>query len=231
MAHDGGAHGVAHDGAGHVESVNVAVVRTGAWTGRVGKSGIDKRPAPGPVLFEPGGVRGDSVCDTKHHGAWYQAAYAFDVEDLRYWSRELGRELHPGNAGENLSLVGCDVSAAVIGERWRIGGAVLRVTGPRNPCKVFAGFWDEAKLVKRFTAVGRPGAYCAVEQAGEVAAGDDREVLSRPEHGVTIAELFAFKVRGRRELAEHVETCLDDLPQHWRESVVRQLPGGRKTAP
>lgn len=60
---------------------------------------------------------------------------------------------------------------------------------------------------------------------------DDREVLSRPEHGVTIAELFAFKLRGRRELAEHVETCLDDLPQHWRESVARRLPGEWKTAP
>lgn len=216
---------------GHVESVNVAVVRTGSWTGRVGKSGIDKRPASEPVLFESGGVRGDSVCDTKHHGAWHQAAYVFDVEDLRYWSQELGRELRPGNAGENLSLVGCDSSDAVIGERWRIGGAVLRVTGPRNPCKVFAGFWDDKSLVKRFTAVGRPGAYCAVEQAGEIRPGDDREVLSRPEHAVTIAELFAFRLRGRRELAEHVVTCLDDLPEDWREAVTRQLPRERNTVP
>ncbi|WP_394378608.1 hypothetical protein [Saccharopolyspora spinosa] len=72
---------------GIVESVNLAVVRTGDWTGRVGRSGIDKRPAEPPVRFEQVGVCGDTVCDTKHHGAWYQAAYAFDREELAYWSK------------------------------------------------------------------------------------------------------------------------------------------------
>lgn len=117
-----------------VESVNVAVVRTGPWTGRMGRTGIDKRPVAGPLLAAETGVRGDTVCDAQHHGAWYQAVYAFDTEELRYWSSELGSELVPGNAGENLSLTGCDCSDAVIGERWRVGGAVLRVT-PAHPVR------------------------------------------------------------------------------------------------
>ena len=208
---------------GYVESVNTAVVRTGAWTGRIGRTGIDKRPAEGPVRFGPEGVRGDSVCDTDHHGSWYQATYAFDVEDLQHWSAELGRELVPGNAGENLSLVGCDCSRAVVGERWRLGSAVLRVTGPRNPCKVFAGFWDVPKLVKRFTEFGRPGAYFAVERAGEISAGDVPEVFDRPEHGVTVAEVFAVRVRGQRDLGPHVSMAAPDLPEEWRKSVAALL--------
>lgn len=206
-----------------MESVNIAVVRTGAWTGRVGRTGIDKRPATGPVWFEPSGVQGDSVCDTNHHGTWYQAAYAYDVEDYQHWSVEIGHELVPGNAGENLSLVGCDCARAVIGERWRIGTAVLRVTCPRNPCRVFAGFWDVPGLVKRFTAFGRTGAYLAVEVAGEIRAGDTREVLSRPEHGVTAEELFAVRLRGQRELAPHVSQAFPHLPDEWRESVAAVL--------
>jgi MOSC domain-containing protein YiiM len=208
---------------GYVESVNVAVVRTGAWTGRHGRTGIDKRPVREPVRFEKTGVVGDTVVDTKHHGAWYQAAYAFDTEDLRHWSDELGRELVPGNAGENLSVVDCDCSNAVIGERWQVGSAVLRVTGPRSPCVVFAGFWDTKRLVKRFTAFGRPGAYLAVEEPGEVVAGDVREVLSRPEHGVTVSELFSFRTQGRRELAKHVSASLSDLPEKWRNEVLAAL--------
>lgn len=208
---------------GYVESVNTAVVRTGDWTGRVGRTGIDKRPVDGPVECAPEGVRGDAVCDTDHHGTWYQAVYAFDVEDLRHWSAELGRELAPGNAGENLSLVGCDCSRAVIGERWRLGTAVLRVTGPRNPCRVFAGFWDVPQLVKRFTEHGRPGAYFAVEQVGEVRAGDVVEALSRPEHGVTVDEVFAVRVRRQRELGTHVARAMPDLPDEWRADVAKLL--------
>ena len=49
----------------------------------------------------------------------------------------------------------------------RVGDTVLRVTGPRTPCRVFAGFLDVPDLIKRFFAAGRPGAYLAVEQPAE----------------------------------------------------------------
>ncbi|WP_406692343.1 MOSC domain-containing protein [Saccharopolyspora sp. ID03-671] len=212
-----------------VTSVNLAVVRTGEWTGRIGKSGIDKRPAGGPVRFTDTGVEGDSVCDTKHHGAWYQAAYAFDAEELAFWSAELGAELVPGNAGENLTLSGADSTSALIGERWAIGDAVLRVTGPRQPCRVFAGFWDLPGLVKRFTAHGRTGVYLAVEQPGEISAGDEIRVLSRPDHGVEVAEFFALTMRGRSDLAEHVAGCLPDLPEKWRTTAAAKIESARVT--
>ncbi|MCX2731628.1 MOSC domain-containing protein [Saccharopolyspora sp. NFXS83] len=210
-----------------MQSVNVAVLRTGQWTGRMGSTGIDKRPVPGPIRFTETGVGGDRVIDTKHHGAWYQAAYAFDVEDLRFWSVELGKELVPGNAGENLSLSGCDSSSALVGERWRVGGAVLRVTGPRTPCRVFAGFWDVEGLVKRFAEVGRPGAYLAVERAGEITADDPVEVLSRPDHLVTVADVLALGM-GDRERKEHVAAAAADLPEKWRASLGLAELSGRE---
>ncbi|MBQ0926146.1 MOSC domain-containing protein [Saccharopolyspora endophytica] len=213
-----------------VSSVNLAVVRSGEWAGRLGKSGIDKRPADAPVLFTETGVQGDAVCDTKHHGAWYQAAYAFDGEELAHWSAELGKELVPGNAGENLTLTGVDSTSALIGERWAIGGAVLRVTGPRQPCRVFAGFWDVPGLVKKFTQHGRTGVYLAVEQAGEISAGDEVRVLSKPDHGVQVAELFALTTHGRADLADHVAGCLPDLPEKWRATAAARIESSSATA-
>lgn len=219
----GGAAKTSDSPAGTVLSVNVARVRTGSWTGRVGRTGIDKRPVDGPVEFGPTGASGDTVCDTQHHGAWYQAVYAFDLDDLQYWSRQLGTSLVPGNAGENLTFRGVDSSSAVLGQRLCIGGAVLRVTGPRTPCSVFAGFWDEPRLVRSFTERGRPGAYLAVEEPGEIVAGDRIRVMSTPNHGVRVHELFALNMRGRDDLAEHVRGGLDDLPDEWRDRTSRSL--------
>ena len=47
------------------------------------------------------------------------------------------------------------------------------------------------RWVKRFAEEGRPGAYLRVLRSGPVAAGDPVVVTHRPEHGVTIGEIFA----------------------------------------
>src|SRR5690349_8972496 len=155
--------------AGTVVSVNVAVVRTDPFTRvKSGRSGIDKRPIAGPALVGVDGVAGDTICDTANHGGPGQAVYAYAVDDLDFWTAELGRPVGPGNVGENLTLAGVDCSHAVIGERWRVGGVLLRVTGPRTPCRVFAGFLDVPDMIKRFFAAGRPGAYLAVDEPGAV---------------------------------------------------------------
>jgi MOSC domain-containing protein YiiM len=40
---------------------------------------------------------------------------------------------------------------------------------------------------KRFAAAGRPGAYLRVVREGDIGAGDEIDVVSRPAHGVTSA--------------------------------------------
>lgn len=179
-------------GSGFVVSVNVAVVRTDPWTRvKSGRSGIDKRPVDGPVVLISSGVDGDTICDTANHGGPDQAVYAYSCDDLAFWAAELGQQLDPGGVGENLTLSGVDCSGAVIGERWQIREAVLQVRAPRIPCQVFAGFRGVPDLIKRFIAAGRPGCYLAVQRSASVRAGDAVQVLDRPAHGVTVADLMA----------------------------------------
>jgi MOSC domain-containing protein YiiM len=188
---------------GKVESVNVAVVRTDIGTRAPdGRTGIDKRPVDGPVLLTAAGVQGDTICHTKHHGGPDQAVYAYAAEDLAFWAAELGQEFRPGGVGENLTVSGVDCTGAVLGERWRVGEAVLQVRSSRTPCRVFAGFRGVRDLVKRFIAAGRPGAYLAVERAGLVRAGDTVELLDRPDHGVTVADLMAASSVARERVPE-----------------------------
>ncbi|MGP4113954.1 MOSC domain-containing protein [Streptomyces sp. 4N509B] len=163
-----------------------------------GHSGIDKRPVAGPVaVTAPGaggsGLAGDAVCDRVNHGGDDQAVYVYAREDLDAWALELGRELPNGVFGENLTTSGVDVSETRIGERWRVGSAVLEATSPRIPCRTFASWLGEQGWVKRFTLGARPGAYFRVIEPGEIRAGDAVTVVHRPDHEVSVA--FHFRAR------------------------------------
>lgn len=180
-----------------VKSVNVGGARSGIRP-RGRATAIDKRPVGAIEVRDPGprrgglgsGVVGDDVVSRKHHGGSHQAVYAVAREELDWWGAELGRELPDGMFGENLTTLGLDVDGAVMGERWRVGSALLEVAGPRIPCATFAAWMGERGWVRRFTARGRTGAYLAVIEPGVVSAGDVVEVSGRPDHGITVPQVF-----------------------------------------
>lgn len=159
--------------------------------GTVGITAIDKRPVDGRVKVRPLGLYADVQADRANHGGADQAVYAYAQEDADFWSAELGRAVTPGLFGENLRLGGLDVNRAVIGERWRVGSALLEVTQPRVPCQTFGRRLGEQRWVRRFTQANRTGAYLRVIENGEIGAGDTVDIVQTPVHGVTIADWFA----------------------------------------
>ncbi len=192
-----------------VRSVNAGTLRPVAGLPR--HSGIDKTPVPRIEVRDPGaksgglgsGVVGDELGSRKHHGGETQAVYAFAREELDWWERELGRHLPDGMFGENLTTSGLDVDASVIGERWRVGTALLEVCGPRIPCATFAAHLGERGWVKRFAARERVGAYLAVSEPGVIEPGDTIDVVHRPDHGLTVP-LFFVAAMGDREAARRI---------------------------
>lgn len=162
-------------------------------------SGIDKRSVRQIDVRDPGdmatgmgsGAVGDVIIEREDHGGERQALYLVAAEELAYWSAEVGRELTPGSFGENITTEGIDVDALVIGSAVHIGDVHLEVCGPRIPCSTFAAHLGERGWVKRFTARGRPGTYCAVRTPGTLRAGDAITVTSVPAHGIDIMRVFA----------------------------------------
>ncbi|MDN4648585.1 MOSC domain-containing protein [Curtobacterium sp. PsM8] len=160
-------------------------------SGTIGITAIDKRPVDGPVRVRPLGLHADVQADRKHHGGEDQAVYVYADEDAAFFAEQLDRPIPPGLFGENLRTTGVDVTGLVIGERLRLGDTLeLEVTIPRIPCGTFARRMKVDKWVKRFAEEGRPGAYLRVRKSGSVAAGDAVTVLERPEHRVTIGQMF-----------------------------------------
>ena len=195
---------------------------------RPATSGIDKRPAPGRVAVGERGLDGDVQVNRKYHGGDGQELYAYAQEDADWWVAELARELPAGRFGENLRTTGLDLTGALLGERWRIGTALLEVTAPRIPCANFARFWDVPQLVKRFTARGASGAYLRVLETGEIGAGDSVEVVERPEHDVTVGLVFRAFTTQKYRIPE-LEPALRYLPDRNRAKVAEKI--ARRIAP
>jgi MOSC domain-containing protein YiiM len=160
--------------------------------GPVRWTAIDKRPVTGPVAVGELGLAGDKQCDRRFHGGLDKALYAYAAEDADWWSTELDRDIPPGLFGENLTTRGLDITGALIGERWRIGGPktgiLVEVRSPRDPCGNLSARMAIPKFHRRFVATGRVGAYLKVLSTGSVRAGNRIVVVHRPTHGVSIAE-------------------------------------------
>ncbi len=204
-----------------VLSVNLTYsVHTGEWTGSEGKTGIDKRAVDGPITFANEEVTGDVIVDRNHHGGFDQAVYAYSREDADWWQNQLGITIDNGRFGENLTTSGIDVNQALVGERWKIGSTILEVSQPRIPCRVFAGFWQRPTMIKEFMESGKPGTYLRIIQEGQINAGDAIEILSKPDHQITIVDLYAAK-NGERSKIQEIAAVkeLSIKYQEWAQSL------------
>ena len=193
--------------AGRVTHCNVARPRPLQVGNHLELTAIDKHPAAGAVQVDLEGFVTDQVGDTRHHGGNVRALYAFAGEDYDRWAVELERDLRPGLFGDNLTTRGLDVNAALIGDRWRIGTVTVEVSGPRIPCATFGAHMGVAGWPRRFGAVNRPGAYLRVLEPGAIGPGDAIEVVDRPDHDVTVADVHDIVQHDQRRAA-----ALVDLP-------------------
>ena len=87
---------------------------------------------------------------------------------------------------------GVDVRAEqAVEQDARRGGERQRDHEHEPPCRPLALAVATPQLIKRFTAHGASGAYLRVLETGDVGAGDRVEVVSRPDHGVTLGDAMA----------------------------------------
>jgi MOSC domain-containing protein YiiM len=207
---------------GTVVSVNVGMPRTVEWAGREVVTSIWKTPTTGRVAVAGINLAGDAQADRRVHGGPDKAVYAYALEDYEWWARDVGAPVEPATFGENLTVRGIDLAGAVVGEVWSVGSARLQIAQPRMPCFKLGIRMGDAGFVERFERARRHGAYLRIMVEGDVGAGDDIELVSRPAHGLTvasIADVFASHEPGAlRRLAD-----TDDVPASWREWAERQL--------
>jgi len=195
-----------------VLSVNVGPVREVEWRGDVISTAIWKSPVAGRVALRGVNLAGDDQADRTVHGGPDKAVYAYAREDYDYWRTAEGVDVEPASFGENLTTEGIDLSAALVGERWSVGSAVLEVAQIRLPCYKLGIRLGDPRFPQRFQHVGRMGAYLRIVQEGDVGAGDAIEVAFRPTHGVSLSTML--HALADDEQARRL-TRADRLPKFW----------------
>ena len=163
-------------------------------------------------------LEGDDQADRDAHGGPDKAVYAYAIEDTRWWAEELGRSLEYGELGENLTTEGIEVTNALVGERWEIGSTVLEVSEPRVPCWRLAVRMEDNGFPRRFTKACRPGAYLRIAVEGTLGSGDEIRVVERPDHDLTIGDVFRIYTRDRHEAERMLEVPqMSSSWQRWAE--------------
>lgn len=179
-----------------VVSVNVARARAIPWRGGTVTTAIHKSPVEGRVRVGTLGLQGDEQADPEVHGGPHKAVYAYPREHYGFWQGELpGREWPWGTFGENLTTEGLVESEVRVGDRFRIGSALLEATRPRFPCYKLGIRFGRQDIIPRFLHSGRSGFYFAVVAEGDVGVGDAIVRVSDSPGGPTIADVVADRIR------------------------------------
>jgi MOSC domain-containing protein YiiM len=199
---------------GRVLSVNVGGVRKFEYRGHPAESAIWKSPVSGRVAARGVNLKGDRQADLEAHGGPDKAVYAYAVEDQRWWEREIGTSLSYGVFGENLTTERIEVNDAIVGERWGIGSAVFEVSEPRIPCWRLGVRMNDETFPRRFSKAMRPGTYLRIIVEGDVGAGDEISVIERPDHDLTVRDVFRIYTHDRHDVARLI--AVPQLSESWR---------------
>jgi MOSC domain-containing protein YiiM len=201
-------------------SVNVGLPRLLAWQGNTFKTGIFKKPVPGRIMLRTTNLDGDRQADLSVHGGPNKAVYGYPSEHYEYWRGELSQhQLEWGALGENFTTEGLLETQVSVGDRYRVGSAVIKVRTPRLPCFKLAAKFQRDDVIERFLHSGHSGYYFSVVEEGEVGAGDEFEFLGgEAPPNLTIAEMFRLYVSPSPDLVSLQRAVqVRMLPESWRE--------------
>jgi MOSC domain-containing protein YiiM len=178
---------------GAVVSVNVGLPRDVAWQGRTVRTSAWKTPVTGRIFAGRLNLDGDGQADFRAHGGEQRALLVYQLESYCYWASYLGSsDLVAGNFGENLTVEGLADNEVCIGDRFRIGGAVVEVSQPRDTCYRVGIRLQHPEIPALLVAHRRPGFYFRVIQEGEIGVGDPIVKLTDGPERMTVAKIDAL---------------------------------------
>ena len=206
-------------------SVNVGLPRLVMSNGDRVSTGIFKEPVAGRVTLRTLNLDGDGQADLSVHGGMSKAVYAYPSEHYEYWKYELpGIQLPWGMFGENFTTAGLFESELNIGDKFRVGSAMVMVTEPRMPCYKLAVKCRRPDIIKRFLASERTGFYFAVLREGDVGAGDPIELIESSEHSLKVSDVTRLYTREKHNSQLlHRAIEVKALPENWRSYFQQRL--------
>lgn len=189
-------------------------------------SAIAKHPVDGPVSIGPEGILGDEQADRKHHGGPDKALHHYAFDHYAAWADDLGGHpllAAPGGFGENISTLGLTESDVWLGDRFRLGTALIEVSHGRQPCWKLGHRFDHAPMAARIVKNRRSGWYYRVLEPGVARAEDRLALVERGLPDWPVDRLFHVLIGGGHKADRAALPHLAALPvlaAAWRQRAV-----------
>lgn len=195
------------------------------WNGQQTTTGIFKYPVNESLLLEDESVAGDTISDRRVHGGIFKACYLFSADHYPYWKEKYPElEWNWGMFGENLTIEGLDESKMRIGNVYKIGGALVQVTQPREPCFKLGIRFETQEILKQFIDHGFPGTYVRILEVGEVKTGDTLELVKESESTLTVQQFYNLLFSRTKDVdLLKLAVANEALPASKRERLKRYL--------
>lgn len=209
----------------------IEVVLTGRavdYTRPGSRSAIAKQ-AVAAALAGTEGLDGDEQGDRRVHGGPDKAIHHYPRDHYATWRREIGAHAlldAAGAFGENISTHGLVEADVCLGDRLRLGAALVEVSQFRQPCWKLSDRFGVADMARRVQDSGRGGWYYRVLEPGEVRAGDDVVLVERQYPDWPLPRLADLFYRRMQERAELEAALALPLVPSWRAVFERRLAHG-----
>jgi MOSC domain-containing protein YiiM len=174
-------------------------------------SAIAKRPREGAVQVLGEGLAPDEQADRRVHGGPEMALHLYPQGHHDWWRGQIGESPlldEPGGFGSNLAVTGLTEEMVHIGDRFRLGSALIEVSQPRQPCWKIEHRFGHKGMVASIIKAGRCGWYFRVIETGEVTAGDALERIAIGAEDWSVARVFKALVAGKATPAELAELAV-----------------------
>jgi len=208
-----------------VVSINIGQPETLVYFGKETLTGGQKAPVASAFLGRAG-FEGDRQADLKNHGGPGKAVCVYSFDHYPYWERVLGETLSPGAFSENLTIAGLHEAEVCVGDVFRVsvGGALVQISQPRQPCNKLAGKRGRKDLPDLIHANNLSGFYFRVLEEGVVHSGEAVEPVTRDPLGITVEFANQVMYRHRPDLESlHQVLAVEALSAEWRRSLSRRL--------
>lgn len=192
-------------------------------------SAIDKRAVEGRRVVGALGIAGDEQADLSVHGGPDKAIHHYPRDHYGWWAETIGDHAllqDAGAFGENISTSGLTESAACIGDRYRLGSALVEISQGRQPCWKLGHRFGIATLPPTVVSSRRGGWYYRVIEDGAVGAGDALELMERPLPDWSVERVFHLLIGGagkREPAALRALAAMDLLAANWRARADKLL--------
>ncbi|MES2453411.1 MAG: MOSC domain-containing protein [Pseudomonadota bacterium] len=175
------------------------------------------------------GLEGDEQADLSVHGGPDKALHHYPHDHYARWGEAREDEpilAAPGAFGENIATLGLTEDQVCIGDRFRLGRALIEISQGRQPCWKQGERLQWPALPALMVKERRSGWYYRVIEEGVAEPGETLAMVARPLPDWTVRRVFGLLIAGdhRKDPGALAELAdMELLYAGWRRRAVKLM--------